>query len=164
MNKKALGVFVSLLVVAMLALPMSVAYATKPTEVTWTSVITSMSMDGRFVGPNYILTFEITDLWSGYITGSSTTVGRWIWHDYPFGRINAYIIKTVSATVDGKTGVLVFMLVGNLPPYPTPGAEYRWIIIGGTEDLANLHGQGTMVVPSIPGGLYTWTGQVHFDP
>ncbi len=37
-----------------------------------------------------------------------------------------------------------------------------WVIINGTEDLENLHGQGTCWGPG-PEGV-DMTGQIHFDP
>jgi len=79
-------------------------------------------------------------VFTGGIEGPYTSESRWVNHNVgaPDLRRNVHhAIDTISpATVMGKTGTLYFMLDSG----PSGG---NWVIIGGTGDLAGLHGQGT---------------------
>ena len=55
----------------------------------------------------------------------------------------------------GKTGTLVFGFLGTLAPDGL--FEGQFVIIGGTGELANLNGRGTIQSPG------TYTGVIHFD-
>ena len=58
-----------------------------------------------------------------------------------------------EGTASGHPGTLVF----NLVPFGRNGLG-QWTLLRGTDELANLRGQGL----SYPDGSYD--GQVHFDP
>ena len=77
---------------------------------------------------------------------------------------NHKICRTFTGTVLGYAGTLVMRLEsrGTLPattPYTTMGT---WVIISGTGELANLHGQGTWWNLGL--GQFEYEGQIHFDP
>ena len=66
-----------------------------------------------------------------------------------------------TGTVDGKEGTLVIQWAGN-----TKNDEgwwwFEWIILSGTDELANLRGQGTAWGPGPEGVDYS--GEIHFAP
>lgn len=164
MNKKAFGVFISLLAVAMLMLPMSAAYAKKPTTVTWISA--KVPPAGSYIynqagkSDNWIMTTQGGGWsWVGDITGSGTYDGRWVIHDVVsmvnYGAVNVLGTYTMDVTYDGKSGTLTVRAGGG-------GGNAMWRILSGTGDLENLRGHGTL--EKIVAGVYIFTGQVHFDP
>ena len=161
-SKKILGVFTSLLVVAMLALPMSATYATKPTPVSGTFYsVPNGTIETRFAGKsdNVIMTVIGELMWTGDIAGLAAYEGFWITHK---GHTNARGISTVDATVNDKSGTLT-IYQGSWSE-PIPGlVRGHWRIISGTGDLANLHGQGTFEETGVP-MVFAYTGQIHFDP
>jgi hypothetical protein len=160
MNKKILGVFASLLVVAILALPMSSAYATPPTPVTFTiSVVTQGDTTPDPSGNSHVSIVNKSN-WitacTGYIIGSGTMNVREV--VTKGGDKTSTGLQVIDGTVDGKSGTLYIKTSVNTRD---PNPSY-WRIVSGTDDLANLHGQGTFVF--IPGTGMVFTGQVHFDP
>jgi hypothetical protein len=69
-----------------------------------------------------------------------------------------------TGTVDGKSGTFTMLLKAKFT-YPTityPSLEGTWVIISGTGELANLHGQGTWW--NNAGQILGYAGQIHFDP
>jgi hypothetical protein len=107
-------------------------------------------------------------VWEGSFNGDSTEIFDAVFYGAAEGGfLNGYehaFYKsnlTFSGTVAGKTGTLEFSFIGT-----SPGPEYGWSgtwrILGGTEDLANLHGQG--VIWSNDSGGVHYEGQIHFDP
>jgi len=167
MNKKAFGVFVSLLVVAMFALPMSAAYAKTPTTVTWTSTKNLVIPGSPVFSPagksdNCILTTQYGGwIWAGDIVGTGTYAGRWVLHDVDyvsetFGAVNVLGTYTMDVTYDGKSGTLTVRAGGG-------GGNAMWRIVSGTGDLENLRGHGTLEEMVLM-YMYRFTGQVHFDP
>ena len=108
---------------------------------------------------NRIRMFRITEDWSGDINGVGITEAKWIIHNAPLANpdawTNAHAIITFSdVKVLGLLGTLTIELV-------ISGTEGHWTIMEGTEDLANVHGQGTASTATEP---FTYTGRVHFDP
>jgi hypothetical protein len=99
-------------------------------------------------------------VWTGGIAGPCSWEGRWVIHslgDPLKEATNTVGYYTIEATVDGKQGTLVIEAKANTnsPHHP------NWVIISGTGELANLHGQGTFT-GSFP--VWNYVGQVHFDP
>jgi hypothetical protein len=171
---KALSTILATLVILILfAMTMSVASATKPMEVIWTSMATGLSIqDAKIAGEsdNRFLELSLTASCTGDIVGSYTSDSRWIINNWVVGvpllqqpgPIYVHAIDYFSAIFEGKSGTLAILV--NHIYYPLLGSsEGTWVIIGGTGELANLHGQGTTFDPPGP-SLTTWTGQVHFDP
>ena len=171
---KALSaIFIALAAALLLSMSMSVAYATQPTQVTWTSVTVGLSVQGGNVAgesDNRFLTLSITSVFTGDIAGIMTSDSRWIIHNWVTGvpllqqpgPVNIHAVDYISTTFQGKSGTLAILV--NHVYYPSLGSsEGTWVIISGTGELANLHGHGTTSNPPGPGPT-TWTGQVHFDP
>ena len=165
LKKKMLGVIVSLLVVTIVVLPMSVAYATKPTEVQgelWMDPTIMNYATRRDLGNsnNAILTytdapFEIT----GGIEGDGLYNGKWLAKYEPPTPFPVSVVSNgvynMTVKVAGKSGELIVGIHQN----------QKITIISGTEGLENLHGTGQ--IESIPGtfGLgYTYNMTIHFDP
>ncbi len=94
---------------------------------------------------------------TGDIVGSATSEARWVNHNVgtPDLTRNVHTILTFSpATVAGKTGTIYFMLNG-----ATGGGN--WVILGGSGELAGLHGQGTFTTNGL---ALNYEGEIHFDP
>jgi hypothetical protein len=164
MNKKVLGVFVSLFVVAMLTLPMSTVYAKNtPKFIDVNGQIIILGGGSQEFTPagnsgNVILVISgNTVQWTGDIAGSGSADGHFLLHKGGSG--TATNIHTVNAVVDGKSGTLTIITV-------QAKNQTNWIILSGTGDLANLHGRGTWapnLITPFPFD-YFYSGYVHFDP
>ena len=159
MNKKILGVFSSLLVVAILALLMSSAYATPPTPFEFTmSVVAgdtttdpSGNSDTSIVTKsNFMFTCTGGIVGSGYFDVREVVRKGGLWK-------TSTGLYVVDGTVGGKSGTLYIKTSVNTRD---PNPSY-WRIVSATDDLANLHGQGTFAL--VIGQGLVWTGQVHFD-
>ncbi len=170
LNKKVLGIAVFLLALAMLAVPISAVYATKPIPVSGTfMLLVGGTITPRDAGKSTNRIQTITDvptLFAGDISGTGYYDSRWVIHnsDDPAAswRMNVKSTYTITATVDGKSGILHFETSGfTLSKHPN-----GWRITGGTGDLAGLQGQGTFTDnPATPNPFdYIYSGQVHFDP
>ena len=161
LKKKIFGILFGLLVVAMLALPISAVYATKPIPVAGTFFPTGMaSMVTRTPGnsDNLILEFEGSQTWMGSFVGSAVTECNWIVHkesdpEAPGNDLSNRCLFTLDVEYDGKSGTLIIK-----------GAEGHWRIVSGTGDLANLRGQGTISVINAELMIMGYEGQVHFNP
>jgi len=155
MNKK-ISILVSLLVVAMLAFSVSTVFAEKPMSVEGTFSATPGAIPVKFPGNNIIFEHTGAGAWDGDISGTTFGVHRWVAHAN--GITNVHVELTFSSvTVMGepKSGTLYMLFLGKITG---PGiGEGTWRIIGGTGELANLHGCGTWS----PG---QYQGQIHFDP
>ena len=165
MNKKALVLFLGLLTITMLATTISVAFATKPMKVkgTWTIATGTVYKDPEGNSDTLIETHEDTITLTGDIEGTGTGDydRRLVFHNYspiPPWQVTQQGIITIHATVDEKEGLLYIKTVANSQKSP----DGQWTIIGGTEQLVNLHGQGTF--SHLTPLMFTYEGQVHFDP
>jgi hypothetical protein len=101
--------------------------------------------------------------WTGTFEGTGVdTFGAQIWPD---GRVWALLRISFTGTVDEKTGTLeiLFTAIVNEPDQAMHG---KWTIISGTDELANLRGQGTWVyVDADPTDNATYAGVVReFTP
>jgi hypothetical protein len=166
-------IFIALAVALPLSMSISLAYATTPKQVTWTSTPTGLIPQGGKTAGNSdtrFLDLSLTATCTGDISGTYTSDSHWIIHNWATGvpllqqpgPVQVHAIDYFTATFEGKSGTLAILV--NHVYYPSIGyTEGTWVIIGGTDALANLHGQGTTYDPPGP-SLTTWTGQVHFDP
>lgn len=155
MNKK-LSILVSLLVVAMLAFPMSTVFAEEPIDVEGTFSATPGAVPVKFPGNNIIFEHSGVGAWEGDISGDTVAQHRWVAHAN--GITNVHVELTFSSVTvmgESKSGTLSMLFLGKITGLGI--GEGTWRIIGGTGDLANLHGGGTWS----PG---QYEGQVHFDP
>ena len=148
MNKKILGVFVSLLVVAMLTLPMSAVFGTKPEPYTDTLTGTfyvntdeyevSRRFDAGESGNTIIKYKGLLQVWDGDIAGDGTYDGNWVLKNpgTPEMEVNTVGIQIIEgAVVDGiGTGDLKIKSM-----------DTTLEIISGTGDLKGIKGTGFIV-------------------
>lgn len=149
-------------IVLLLSLSMSVVYATTPIPISGSINITGATFQVDRKGESNISVTEISlgGFFVGGIAGPYISESRWVNHNVETPLElwrNVHAVDTISpATVMGKTGTLYFMLDSS-----GPGGG-SWVIIGGTDDLAGLHGRGTTSPGG--GGVVNFEGQIHFDP
>jgi hypothetical protein len=113
----------------------------------------------RQAGGNTIVTRELTQAWSGGLSGTAEVAQTTVNH--PNGEFTSQVTATCTCTVQGVSGILYLRSQGS----SDPNAEIfhgRWTIVGGEGGLAGLHGQGTssQVFP----GPVLYEGEVHFAP
>lgn len=129
--KRLVGLaLLGLLLTMALAVPVS---ATKPTPVAGTFAILNVSPEGCVV-----LQMD------GYFEGTLA--------ECPLADQAAWV-GFFEGTASGYSGTLVF----NLIPFGHNGLG-QWTILRGTDELANLRGQGLSYLDG------SYDGQVHFDP
>jgi len=154
-------------------------YATEPTQIagTWgpTAPVTFIGPE-KTAGANHFDVFTNPGKYlTGPIVGTFVQTTTVIYH---FGDPNVFplpenpalwppadfkwkIDRTFTGTVEGKSGTLTMYLEAK-GTTPFTNLEGTWVIVDGTGDLANLHGQGTWWKLLGPGLGYE--GQIHFDP
>jgi hypothetical protein len=167
-KKKVLMIAVALMAVAMLAPPLvGMVYAKKPTFVSGTQMITDYIPLGdvpKGKSDNVLSTATLFVTWSGDIAGDTEYEGLLMLHKWvpPLGGPDTTVniherIYFPTVTVLGKTGSLTLAVC-------LGGSKgvFRWTIIDGTGELANLHGNGRYWLDEAP--FYDYEGYVHFDP
>jgi len=122
-----------------------------PATGTFVDVVTSTQV--RMADGNLILTQTVAQTLTGTFTGTASQQATTVVH--PSGAANFFGAETCTCTVAGKTGSLVLGFSGTSAP--DGSFEGQFVIIGGTGDLANLNGRGTVQSPG------TYTGVIHFD-
>jgi len=118
-------------------------------------------------GGNTFLELAEVGQWSGTFDGDSTETGTVVQHSSGL----VFFKGTVSfvGNVNGQFGTLEMSVVGSKAD---PAAEWegKWTILGGTEGLATLQGQGTWWGPGwspltpTEWGVIHYAGNVHFEP
>jgi hypothetical protein len=163
MNKKIFG-FISFVVVIMLAFLIVSVSATKPMHISGSiTVIPSPPQQPEMAGEsdNGIVAPVSDIVFAGDITGTGIYSGRWVMHNIGDPQsiwVNAKGNYEIEATVDGKSGTLYLKACSK----SGSGKPSTWRIVGGTEELEGLHGQGTFTAVDLFN--YNYVGQVHFDP
>ena len=170
MKKNVLGIAVVLMAVAILVTPLlGITYAKKPTFVSGTQMITAyipVEEVPKGKSDNVLSTATLFVTWSGDIAGDTEYEGVLMLHNWvpPMGGPDTTVnihekINFESVTVLDKTGSLTLAVC-------LGGSKgvFHWTIIDGTEELANLHGNGLYWLYDRDTGLYLYEGQVHFDP
>ena len=161
MNRKHFSASILALVTSLMVLPMAVAFADAPTPVSGTRVGSGppRNVVRQEVGGNTIIRSELTQIWTGGISGTAELQRRQINH--PNGEFTTRITATCVCTVDGVTGILYVNTQGNSDPNEQLFSG-TWTITGGEGDLAGLHGQGSVYqifpAPSV------YEGSLHFEP
>ncbi len=160
-------IIVTLMASVLLAMSVSGSYASTHIQVSGSIIITGATISANAAGEsdNRMVHISSTGMYTGDIAGSYTGEALWIVHNVsgPMPLMgssrNTHNVATFSsATVMGKTGTLTIMLVGN------PSGE-SWVIIGGTDELESLHGQGTLAMTgAMMGKVANYEGTIHFDP
>ena len=163
--RKMLSAALLMCIVTLLTLSTPV-HATPPTTasgtVDYTFDVTGMrEADGN----TFLYAIEWED-WMGDFEGTAVAFFRV--EVFSSGSMNVWLRSTFTGTVNDESGTLVIQLVGKKPL----GEDWygQWVIISGTDELANLRGQGAWGGPGyrsdikIPGDPDLWyEGQIHFD-
>jgi len=124
--------FALAIVGALLTLPKAQA---QPIPVTGSSTDCEHIISVRTVGPNTIITLEITTCFHGTLEGTVVGTERDVIH--PNGTVTVQGSGVFSGTVNERSGTCVFSYQVNVPQ------ASHWVVDQGTGDLAGLHGQGT---------------------
>ena len=173
MNKKRLQslALMGFIVALLLLSSCSTVLATKPEAITFAEVpdTTTVLVD-KEVGINGILVLETTGTITGDITGTYTVLRRCVFHKALVGpekMTTAQADFQINGVYDGKSGMIYLRLTYKLlvSELTVPICTGNWAITGGTEELANLRGQGTFTIDySSSPSIRQFDGQVHFDP
>ena len=110
--------------------------------------------DSRTVGDLTFMSFTESDALTGDLSGTSTIVGECIVFASGEGMCKAS--ETFTGTLDGRSGTLVFHDLIRID-VTTGSAEGSFQVLGGTGDLADVHGHGTFVGS---GGSGTYEGSL----
>jgi len=163
--RKILSATLLMCIVTLLTLSTPV-YATPPITasgtVNYTFEVTGMrEADGNL----FLYAIEWED-WMGDFEGTAVAFFRV--EMFSSGFWNVWLRSTFTGTVDEKYGTLVIQLVGKKPL--DEDWYGQWVIISGTDELANLRGRGTWGGPGyrddikIPGDPDLWyEGEIHFN-
>jgi hypothetical protein len=155
------------LVCVLLSVASMAAYAKPPMEVSGDLDYRFTPTSFREAGPNAFMDATEQEEWRGDFSGrgkSEFTVGM-----FAAGFWNVWLRCEFSGAVGDRQGTLELLLVGKKPL----GEDWygQWVILGGTGELANAHGQGIWwgpgyrcdtKVPGDPDAYYS--GQIHFGP
>lgn len=166
MNKKFLGIAVGLMALVILTTSLvGMAYAKKPTVVSGHQEVMSvvpLDADPKGKSDNVLSIAMYTVSWTGDIEGVAVYEGNLMVHSMDPLAINIHEkIHFDEVTVQGKSGSLTLQVCANLGRGVDAG--FRWTIIEGTGELANIHGNG-LYWRNFVTGVYDYEGQVHFDP
>jgi hypothetical protein len=119
----------------------------------------------REAGKNTFMTTYDVGLWSGTFEGESTEVGMVVVH--PSGKTSFNGSLSFDGKVNGESGTFEMSVVGQCCDEQGHW-KGQWVILSGTDGLANLRGQGTWFGPGA-GGPFVWgtvdyAGKYHFEP
>ena len=118
--------------------------------VTFTSV--------RYVGSNTIMTGTETHTYTGTFSGIGQVSFELLMHSS--GTFAAILIATFTGSVDGKSGIVKILYIAHADGFGLHVTGY-WMILKGTGDLKNIHGQGTF--EGLAGISQTYTGQIKYS-
>jgi hypothetical protein len=166
--KKRSTLLITLLVVALLSTLSMPVNAGPPTTAggEWQYIVTGV--DVRVAGCNTFIYISKEDsIWQGTFQGTSTDTGVVVEHCSGKASFNG--IVSFVGEVNGESGSLEMSVTGQ---YSYEQGDWnwkgQWVILSGTEGLANLHGQGTWFGPGA-GGPFVWgtvdyAGSYRFEP
>jgi hypothetical protein len=144
-----------------------VVYSTKPTHASGTFDYTFTITSERWNRRHYFFEATEDEVWEGSFEGTAVSYFRVTWFNAPSGPLKVWLRGTFTGIVHygemDKEGTMVIQLVG----WKQPEEDWygRWVILSGTEELANLHGRGTWWGPGFgdPGPDISYEGHIHFD-
>jgi hypothetical protein len=152
------------LIFAMLALPISGVFA-KNEKFIHVSGTIFLTYDGQIENiqkgksDTWVLTgTDWSGPWIGGIEGTGVYNCRWALHKFDPATFESNIVPQEIWILSDPT-IDSTPYEGDLIIGGSPGG---WRIIGGTEDLANVHGQGTKL--DINPFTIGYEGWIHFDP
>jgi hypothetical protein len=165
--KKRQMLLITLLMVALLSTLSVPAQAQLPEAAgEWHYILTDF--DVRVAGCNtFIYILEENTNWTGTFQGTATDNGVVV--EYCSGKASYKGVASFVGEVNGESGSLEISVVGQYS-YEQGAWNWKgqWVILSGTEGLANLRGQGTWFGPGA-GGPFVWgnvdyEGSYHFEP
>jgi hypothetical protein len=121
----------------------------------------------RSASGNTFIELSEIGVWSGTFDGYSTETGTVVQHSS--GRVFFKGLVSFVGTVNDQSGAMKMSVVGSKADL-TADWEGKWVILGGTEGLATLQGQGTWWGPGwspltpTDWGVIHYAGNVHFEP
>jgi hypothetical protein len=180
MNRKIVAIIVGLMTIAMLALPMSMVYAKNEKNDKFIAVSGSFSFlydsENEFKEPddNYFWSqSDCTTFWTGGIGGDSPGTQatcdftmifiKPVWLYVP--ELGTVTIVDYQRNVVQEVHTLTDPIIDGTPysgELTIGGDNDYWRILGGTEDLANVHGQGTKY--GTDPFTVEYEGWIHFGP
>jgi len=112
----------------------------------------------KIVGKNTFITGTFDeDEFTGTLSGTAPNEFRLVLN--PSG-MNVQILFSFTGTVNDRSGTLALMFLGHGEGIGLP-IQGIMVILGGTGDLAHLH--GVLDVDGIAGVYLDYTGMIHFD-
>lgn len=162
MKKRVLTLLTMIMILSTLSAP---ALAGPPTEVGGLWQYTPYIVGVRVAGGNMFLQTIEDGIWTGNFEGDSTEDGQVVVHSS--GSWSYKGIVSFVGTVDGRSGTMEMSVAGRRPDVLSDW-QGLWVILSGTDELANLRGQGTWWGPGAPapeqqGDIY-YSGTIHFEP
>ena len=159
-------VVISILVCTLLPVASAPVYASQSIEVSAELDYWFQPTAMRQAGPNMFMDAVEQEVYRGDMVGIGNSVFtvamfRDFW--------TVWLRSEFEGKIDGREGTLVMQLVGKKP---VDGEWYgTWVIISGTGELANAHGEGVWWGPGyrsvdkVDGDPDCYTsGLIHFDP
>lgn len=157
--RRKIPALLMIIAVILSALLIPTALASKPITVSGTWEWYATGISSWESGGNIHYSATEHDTFSGTFIG--TGEGPFTMTYHPNGFFTGSGRTIFTGEVMGKEGTLVIMWVGNTKN-DLGWWWFKWIIISGTDELANLRGSGTCWGPG-PAGV-DMTGKIHFDP
>jgi len=161
--RKMLSATLLLCMVALLSTLSTPVYATPPITASGTVDYTFEVTGMREADGNTFLYAIEWENWTGAFEGKAEAVFR-VGMFSSAGFWNVWLRSTFDGTVNGKSGTAVIQLVGKKPE----GEDWygQWVILSGTDELADLRGRGTWGGPGFGAvGPDLWyEGKIHFKP
>jgi hypothetical protein len=161
---KRMTVLVPVLALLMLfavAPGISVGHATPLIMATGTAVATqpfTLTGERTADGNTFLTGTFINDVFTGTFVGTASNVFGLVLN--PSG-LKVQLYFTFTGTVNGIPGTCIIKFQGNGEGILMP-IKGQWVILSGTDGLANLH--GTLSVEGIGGAFLNYNGMIHFDP
>jgi hypothetical protein len=170
--KKRILVLIALM--SVLLLVAAPVHATPPMTASGTWCYTPAIVGERWADGNLFLDATSVDEWTGTFNSEgagSGTVYRATIHKFvdftETGPWYAQGLVTFVGTVEGKSGTLVMVFLGKRPGATADWSGGKWVILSGTDELANLRGQGTWWGPGAPApgvqGCVDYSGNYDFE-
>jgi len=138
-------------------LPNVFASPPEPASGSWTYVVTSIE-DTKYADGNTFRYGEEIGTWTGTFTGTSFDYFEVVIH--PKGFVTCQGRIAFTGDVNGASGTLEIIFIGKKDLAVNLWSG-KWVILGGTGDLAGLQGRGTWEGPSFD---LDYEGWIHFNP
>ena len=155
------ALFLAFLSLLLALLPAVTAYASPPMPASgiWEHTAVAFT-DVRHANGNTFITLFETVAFTGTLEGTCT--GEEKLEVHPNGRFTGRGVETCNFTVGEASGTVELLIVFSGDPTSVEGITGKFVILSGTDDLANLRGQIPFQTPTGDDGTYS--GQIHFDP